>query len=147
MKTILLIVAISSLFSACGANPTKVAKERDRADEQRKEVQQENTELQADARLLKTSLKNVVSTSNSIWTVAETTAFHQVALQVCEDLGFSLPTAAEIEEFKTEIYDSSTKWQQIPFKRFFQADVVEDQSSDFGFVLCRRDHLVDIFQQ
>ncbi|MCX6111253.1 MAG: hypothetical protein NTZ90_16785 [Proteobacteria bacterium] len=146
MKSLSTLLPLVFTLAACGGNPMTVAKERNRADERRRDEEKNNAQLEEKSAQLKTALKLATSTTSSVWTLATVTSQYKTAVSNCNDLGFSLPTTAEIAAFKSEVYDRSAAWQKVPFERFFKKDVEQDQTEAFGFVLCRHPVTQDIFQ-
>lgn len=139
MKLVALAIPLLFSLAACGANPATVAKERDRSDERRRAAEADNTALTKKNSDYQTALNNVTATTTAVWTIYAVTGRHADAMLLCKEIGFTLPTTAELDEFKTEIYDQKAAWQQLSFNRFFASDVVQDQSDNVGIALCRRD--------
>lgn len=147
MKSLVNIAALTvalictSTLTSCAGNPQQVAKERDRADDRRKDAEDDNDKLSDQNALLKNMLTHVIATTNDMWVLAGLGQDQQEAIATCDVIGFSLPSTAQFAEFKAEVYDLSSDWQKVSADAFHTTDAaaaVEDTLLS-GMTLCRRD--------
>lgn len=122
MKFKFMLLSLGLGMTACGA------KERQRADERARAAESEKSKATYEKEDLQDALASSIQTKNFVWTMLE--AYNQQsAASLCAELGFELPTNAELEE----LYAVKPKWKNFSV---YTRDGGEKQET--YYVICRR---------
>lgn len=99
-------------LASCG-NPMTLQKDLNSEEEKRKNAEKTSTELTEQVRLLKSYLTNIYTSSNNLWVFSGYTQSYSVARAQCADIGYTLPSSYDMEEFKNELLPTQPAWSKV----------------------------------
>ena len=122
-------------MNSCG-NPVSLQKDLTSEEEKRKSAEQASVELTSEVASLKRFLTHIYVSTNHLWVFTGMASSYDAANSQCDNIAYTLPSEAAIEEFKSEILPKHPEWSKYIAQLQIDAKPVR---VDSGVVLCRID--------